>query len=252
MTDLSETLVDARQLLNQKFYYQSLRKVDNALNDDPDAAPLWELRGLIHRGLTNLSGALSSIETAMTLAPLSSEGSCLLAECYVALDKPDLAYQVADNLWKKKGLDNSSRLSLAAIFNQLGFVNRAVLLCRKAICHDPAESQAYYDLSVFLGRGGHPLHIVESVARRAIDLDPENVYFRVGLAATLHRAHRSRRAYELIQSFGQSEIRQIRCGCCLKQIIEIFEQTGDFENVQTCEEQLNHLNGIDHNRKEND
>lgn len=241
MTALLDSLSNARQLLGQKFYYQSLKVIERALKKFPEESALWELRGLAYRELGNLREALKSIEMATLFAPLSPPGSCLMAECYVAIEKPDLAFQIADNLWMQDGLENPVRFSLAAIFDRIGYTQRSIRICRKAICHDPSDAQGYYDLSFYLGRGGHPIHIVESVARRAIDLDPENVHYRIGLAALLFRASRLRRAHELIRHFSESDIRQIRCACCLRKIIEIYEISGDYDQVQACERHADRL-----------
>ena len=89
-----------------------------------------------------------------------------------------------------------------------------------------------------MGRLGFPFSKVERVIQQAIDLEPDNVVFRVSLAAGLLKLGREPHAYALVRRFGEKELRQICCSNCLENLRALYEQADDWQCVSLCNEQI--------------
>ncbi len=81
------------------------------------------------------------------------------------------------------------------------------------------SAQAYYDMGYYAARCGIPAEYTESLARRAIALDPDNVGYRIGLVSHLLRLDRSADAYSVVSRLATPQIESIGCPSCLQRMI---------------------------------
>lgn len=221
----------AYKLYRVKKYNLALKAIQQGLKRSSDEGRLRQLQGLIYYKQGDVDAAIYAFESASLLIPLSASASTVLAECYLAINKPDLAYVIADFLKENETLKPEERLLLAEICDRTGHCNEALQICRNLVQDEQDHPQAFYNLSYYLGRTGHPLNLIEATARKAISLDPDNVNYRVGLASLLIRTNNTNRAYSLIRHFDRNDFQQVSCHCCLLRMVELFEDFEDHERA---------------------
>lgn len=200
----------------------------------------WELAGLIHYAGGNFPQAVSSLETASTLVPLKATGRACLAHAYRRIGKPDLAREVLMLCVGDSSASVSVLLQVARELDDLDRPELAMHACRAALKRDDRSAQAHYDLSVYARRCGHPAEMSEVLARIAIDLDPDDATFRLGLAGFLFEGGRRDEALDLVKTFSNEEIRATCCTCCLERLAAIYESGNDYRRANVCRVQLIH------------
>jgi len=213
---------------------EAIHLAQQALQESPDEGRLWELRGLIHRDRSETAAAVDALERASLLVPLQTFSRIALAEGYGKLGRRELARDLYLECLKPPEPEVESLLHIGAGLEACGFPGLAMKACRLAQRSDPQHPQPYYDMGYYAARCGYPMHVVESLARRAISFDPENVHYRVGLASLLLRQDRLDDALNVIGAMTDRQIHAIRCRCCLERITELFEQTGDRSRAEQC------------------
>lgn len=208
------------------------------LRQHSDNGRAWEWLGLIHAGRERFRLAVSALERASLLVPLRSAARVCLGLGYGKVGRATLSRDLLTALIDDPALDVPLLLQVAAGLDALGESPLACAACRAAIARDPLVGQPYYDLGYYSARSGSPPHIVESLARRAISLDPQNTCYRVGLASLLLRQNRGPEAYDLVRHFTPEQITLVECRCCLGRIIDLYEQARDYRRIVMCREQL--------------
>lgn len=214
------------------------RLAEQRLRLSPHDGRVHEEIGLAFHEIDKLAKAQELFELAQLMVPLQPETEVALAECYIGCDKPDLAIGLLENVGQREQVATRTLLRAAARMNELGNCREAWLTCRRAVRQSPDEGQAWFDLSVYMGRVGFPFSQIERVVQRAIDLESDNVVFRISLAVALARRGRENHAYAVIRRFGASELEQICCSSCLESLRTLFEQANDWRGVCLCNEQL--------------
>lgn len=178
------------------------------------------------------------LEMAQLLIPLSAAAELTLARCYVASQEADLAFGLLEHVSQSESTDSPTLLQTASLFRKIGRFREAWLACREAVRRSPDDAQAWFDLSICMGRVGFPFSKIELVVQKAIDLEPGNVVFRISLAVALSKLGREQHAYAVVQRFGLKELEQIDCSGCLENLRALFEQADDWRGVCLCNEQL--------------
>lgn len=234
-----------RDNLNRSSIRPCIQNIDTAAqvadylikSDSNDGHTLRRV-GLALHTAGDLPRCQTLLEMAQLLVPLNVSAELALAECYVATKDADLAVGLLENVARSESADTPTLLRAASLFKELGSFRNAWLACREAVRKSPDDAQAWFDLSVSMGRVGFPFSKIELVAQKAIDLEPDNVVFRVSLAAALSRLGREPHAYALVQRFGEKELRQICCSSCLECLRSLYKLVGDWRGVCLCNEQL--------------
>jgi len=204
----------------------------------PDDGRVWELAGLMQYAAGEFAKSVAAIERASLHIPLRPAARVCLGHGYGKLGKNELSRDLLVNLIRDESLSVPLLLQVAAGLDAIGHPTIALQACRRAAERDPQQAQAYYDMGYYAARCGYRPQYTESLARKAIALDPENVCFRVGLAAHLIRQERTQDAYEIVRSLTNEQIEAITCSCCLKRIVAVYEAAGDYRRVVLCRQQL--------------
>ncbi len=234
MTSQLAGLEEALGLFRAQRYAAARRLVDQILEQQPEQGRAWELRGLLWWATGERDLAESSLETAMTLVPLCPAAAVALGDCYAAVQRSELAVGLYEQASRHPEASVATLLAAAAGLDGLNQPHRSVRICRLAITRDTEFAQSYYDLGYYLGRTGAPPHIVEAAARKAIELAPGRLNYRVGLAGFLAQRGRARDAYTLVGRLLPSEIELANCPCCLERLASVFESAGDYERSAVC------------------
>lgn len=216
----------------------ALEAAERVLQANPHHGRAWEIKGLIHAAAGQLHEALHALESASTYVPLQASARCALAECYLQLGKTELTAVLLRDLLSDEPLCPEFMLRIARGLDRICQSELALDVCRRAAALDPNSAQAHYDMSYYLGRCGRSLQLIESVARRAINLAPDCVKYRIGLAALLSRAGRTQDAYRLVERLNSEQLQSVTCRCCLERVREIYEEAGDWERALYCRQSL--------------
>lgn len=211
------------------------------LNDNPDEGSLWELQGLIQYSLRNFPEAVDALERATLLKPLTDSARICLGQAYGRIGLIELSTDLLKGLVSKESLTAGLLLQLASALDELNHPEFALQACRRATSQDPLNAQAYYDMGYYSGRCGCPPHVTESLARKAISLNPENIHYQVGLTSLLVRHNRTQEALIIVRHYSAEQIEQIHCRCCLTRILELFEFLGDDQRISLCRSRLSVL-----------
>lgn len=220
---------------------EARKRADAAIGADEDDGRAWEVRGLVLRDLNEPLDAADAIEHASLLVPICLEARIALAQCYGTLRRRTLARDLYLELVKSNDLSLALLLEVAAGLNAVDEPKLAMEVCRRAGWRDPEAAQVYYDMALYAARCGYRPSVVESLAWHAIDLEPENVHYRLGLASLLTRFARVTEAHRLVQSLSPQQIAALTCRGCLERMGALFEQAGDAERGAVCRKRWREL-----------
>jgi len=201
----------------------------------------WELLGLIEYAERNVAATVDALERASLLVPLRPAARLALANAYAEAGHEQLSRELLAERISDSDLCAPLLLQVAASLDLLGEPTQAIRACRAAQQADPDHAQTYYDMGYYAAHAGYPANVTESLARRAISLDPENACFRVGLATMLLSADRDREAYELVRQFSARQIEDITCTCCLRRVARLIACEGNEPLAEICRARLARL-----------
>lgn len=193
----------------------------------PDFGRAWEMLALVHWRLGERDEALHCFETASSLIPLRPEAVCALAECYASTGHLELAVFVFESLSSNTRASVETLLTAAAGADSLNKPCISLRLCRAALERDPDVARTYYELGYFLGRCGGPVSMVEAAGRKAVEMAPDQVMYRIGLASLLLKHRREGDAYEAVHDLTVGQLAEVNCVCCLLKLANLFEAMGD-------------------------
>jgi tetratricopeptide (TPR) repeat protein len=197
------------------------------VTESPDAGRAWEMLALVHWRLGERDEALHCFETASSLVPLRPEAACGLAECYASTGHLNLALFMFESLAVDSRATVETLLTAAAGADSLNKPCISLRLCRAAMERDPDVARTYYELGYFLGRCGGPVSMIEAAGRKAVEMAPDQVMYRIGLASLLLKHRREGDAYEVVHELSEEQLSEVTCVCCLVKLANLFETMGD-------------------------
>jgi tetratricopeptide (TPR) repeat protein len=213
-----------------------IRLARKSVARDGDHGRAWELLGLAEHKRGNWTRAVDCLERASLLVPLCSLASVCLARGYARLGRRDLSHDLLVELLSNDTLTLEALLAVAVGLDAVDQPGLAMDACRRAATLDPDAANPYYDMGYYAARCGYPASVSESLARRAISLDPACVRYRVGLASFLMRQSRRQDALELVKHFSAEEITTIACRSCVRRLGELYERFGDYQRMLNCQQ----------------
>ncbi|MFG0332027.1 MAG: tetratricopeptide repeat protein [Maioricimonas sp. JB049] len=211
------------------------------LQREQDDGRAWELLGLILFENGEIAASVSALETATLLAPLRTQGRICLAHGYGQLGHVELSRDLLVAMIPDPSLSAPHLLQVAGGLDAIGQHELAVQACRSALRREPESAQGHYDMGYYSARSGAPSHVVETLARQAVSLEPGNVRYRIGLASMLVQQERLSDGYACISRLSDDQIRRIACRCCLQRVVSLFEAAGDIRRARMCLTHLRHL-----------
>lgn len=219
----------------------ALKLAEAALEVNEYDGAIWQLCGLIHRDRNEFASCVDAIERASLLVPLDAIARVALAEAYGKIGSMGLARDLFVALFDDGTMTVDLLMQTAVGLDAIDQPRLAMKACQIAAERDPERSQPYYDMGYYAARCGYPVHVVESLARRAISLEPNRVNYRIGLASLLAKHERLDEAHAIVRSITPAQIETVRCQCCLERMAALFEQVSDFGRATECREQLMRL-----------
>ncbi len=198
----------------------------------------WELMGLVFRDLAKPKSAVNAFENASWLVPLHPLSQICLAECYGVVGKRVLARDLYLSQVESAMSCAELLLLIAAGLEGIDEPHLAMEVCRKASSIAPDSGQVVYDMCFYASRCGSQISVIETLAWRAVELEPQNVHFRVGLSSLLIRLERYSKAHWIVSSLSDQQIHEITCVCCLQRIKQLYVAAADVVRSQLCEQRL--------------
>lgn len=173
---------------------QALSLIRRELVLTSDDGGLWELLGVVMRDLNQPREAADAFERASLLHRIQPLSSIYLAECYALLKRVELACQLYLLQAELHAEHPELLLLIASGLDGIDKPYLALELCRRAASIDPLSGQAAYALFYYSTRCGCSFTLAKTLAWRAVELEPDNAQFRMGLASVLVRLGQSRQA----------------------------------------------------------
>lgn len=249
-----DEMVQLRELGRQAYeageFANARELVDECLQTSAEDGRCLELLGLIQYTTGAYTESVASLESASLRVPLRMAARVCLAHGYGRIGRNQLSGDLLADLVDTEDLPVPLLLQVAIGLDDLGRPDLAVQACRVACQRNPNYAQTWYDMGYYIGRaGGSEVH-VEGLARRAIEIEPYNTRYRVGLAGLLVKRARSDEAYELIQRLDKTAIESISCVCCLRRVVELYSRARDYRRVVIARTHLVLIEGrsdVNHN-----
>jgi len=234
---VTDSYSQAEYWLASGHFDQAAEAAERRIAVDSEDGRAWEIRGLAAAWRREPQLARQSLETAMSLVPLRPAAAIALADLYHDIDR-QLAQRLYLQAVMHPRVDSSLKLVAASGLDRLDWPHLSIRICRQVIQQDADSAQACFDLSYYLGRTGAPDKMVESLARRAIELAPDRCQFRIGLAGFLAQRKRPQDAFALVRHLSSSELEMVTCQCCLHRLQLVFEAVDDAERAAWCRSRL--------------
>ncbi|MEL6104928.1 MAG: tetratricopeptide repeat protein [Planctomycetota bacterium] len=183
-----------------------------------------QLYGIVLHDRGEIEQAAATIEKAEQMSPLNAVTRIALASAYASLGRVGQARDLYLRMAIKRDLPSRLMLEIAAGLEAVGAPQSAVQVCQWVIDAEPSNPQAHYDMGFYSARAGQPLYLSEAMTHRAIQLDPKNISFRVGLASLLIQLDREDEAIAALNEIGSEELRHVTCEDTLHRIASVLER----------------------------
>jgi len=234
-------LQEARAAYEAGDLRHAIRIIQHRLSENPEEGRAWELCGLIHYAAGHFLESLAALEQATTRVPLRPSGRVCIAHAYARIGRSELARDLLVHLIKDNSVTPPLLLQVASGLNELNRPELAVAACREAIRRNSDFAQAYYEMGIYARRCRSSDEMVESLARKAIELAPEEAGYRIGLASLLQSQGRSRDAWKLVRYIAHDDLISLRCTCSLEQLASLFDAMQDSARAMLCRRRLEEI-----------
>lgn len=205
------------------------------LRQFPHDGRVWELSGLIFRELTSYKLAQGALETANTLIPLSDQAQLALVDCYLHVEKKELASGMLQFLSEKSGVPQKLQTEIELRLQNLSISENDSHYNDKSENHGPSlTAEHHYNLAHSMGSLGYPPENVEQEILRAIELAPDCLEYRIGMAGFLSQVHRAEEGYQYVAKLSMLDISQLQCECCLERLVKVYHAGGDHSRLIAC------------------
>ena len=208
------------------------------LRANPDHGRLWELHGLALAELGDRDAALRSLERSSVYIPLAPIGQIVLAECYEAADKPELAHTILTFLAEPDRCPPVLLSRVASGLGKLGAYRDALEVCENLANLRPTYHPAWFGIAFYRRKLGRPAAEIVSPIFTAHQLAPEAMTYRLNLAAVCGDLGWDRPAYEALRGVP-AEV--VLCPRLVSQFIGIFARSGDRSAVAEYETWLGRM-----------
>jgi hypothetical protein len=193
-----------------------------------------QLLGLTLHDLGRAADAADVIERVSLESPVSDEVRIALASSYAQLGRTHLAREIFLQLALSRRLPIPLMLKVAAGLEAIDAPQLAMQVCEWITEADDSVAQAYYDMGYYSARSGHPLYLTEALTRRALQLDPGNLHYKVGLISLLVQLDRDVEALAVFDSIAEIKFPEIHCVTCLERIAGMLLRCGQPKMAERC------------------
>ena len=177
---------------------------------------------------------IATLELASLEAPIDEESRILLAIAYGIVGRRILSRDLLMAAARSGRLGEAELLRVASALESIDEPQRALHVCRAAGRLAPDSAAVSYQMGFYAARCGEPLGTCEALIRRAVELEPKNVQYRVGLASLLLQLGRDVEAFVAVDPVIPSRLDDVSCECCLKKLANLFFDFDDVARAKLC------------------
>ncbi|QEF98276.1 Anaphase-promoting complex, cyclosome, subunit 3 [Stieleria maiorica] len=199
------------------------------------------LMGLACLALNETPDGIAALEEASLLRPLDAAARIELAIGYGASGHPDLSCDLLMSEATGGRANASEMLRIAVGLEAVDEPRLAMEACRRAGAANPDSAEVHYQMGWYARRCGHSDSVVEALLRHAINLEPLNIHYRIGLASLLITLGRKSEAVLLLDLLIPESLDAVACQCCLKRIANLYFDFNDFDRASRCAQRLREI-----------
>jgi len=231
----------ARLEYQARRYRYAVQFAQYALARDPDDIEALQILGLASLQFCDFAAGIAALEHLALLRPLTDECRIELAIAYGSLGKKQLSRDLLMMLATSPKTNSTQLLRIATGLEAVDQPRLAMEACRQAGKKQPDSADVHYRMGYYVQICGHPPHLSEALIRHAIDLDPRNLHYRIGLASLLIRLGRKSEAFSVIDHVIPDRLWEVACQCCLKRIANLLFDCDDLRRAKLCTDRLKSL-----------
>ena len=199
---------------------------EQAISQYRNDGRLLEMAGLVYYELSQVQLAISRLEAATTLKPLSTIAQIRLAECYWSVGLQESALSIGLFL-EQRFLEDKINLSVAtplvhclADLNQFDAASR---VCLRIYEQDNLNGHACYGVAWYRALSGQDLGESIGWLEKAVVLAPENARYRITLGHAYADDRDIPAAVHTFLGFTPALIAAVKCCHCLMEMIDYLE-----------------------------
>lgn len=205
---------------------------------EPDQFEASRIYGLACLRSGRWDEGIDMLERVSLCQPLDHESRIELAIAYGSIGRKQLSRDLLMAVATSGQLDASGLLCVAAGLEAIDEPRLAMEACRQAGQMAPDQADVHYLMGRYASACGHPPRVAEALIRHAIDLEPDQLHYRIGLASLLIRLGRKCEAITVIDRFIPARLDEVTCHCCLIRIANLFFDCDDLERAKLCSARL--------------
>ena len=223
-------------------FNRAIQFAQYALARDEEDAQAWRCLGRALTKTCQWAGAMDAFENASLLQPLDNQDRISLAIAYGAMSHRSLSRDLLMSIANSEVVEVSELLQVANGLEAIDEPRLAMEACRQAGKRAPDLPEVHYQMGHYAQQCGHPVSVCEALLCHAIDLEPCNIHYRIGLASLLMRLARKREAITVIKPLLPAKLDEVTCLCCLKRIANLFFDNDDLHLASLCAQRITRLN----------
>jgi tetratricopeptide (TPR) repeat protein len=199
-----------------------------ALADHPADAGLWEVLGLSLHAMGDVTLAAEALEMATVLRPLSTSAQVALADCYLALDRDEVARSMYQHLAADPDAIPAEHLAaVVAGLTRVGELRAALEVAREHAKRLPRSDDAAFTVVECMEAAECPLVDRLAAARQAYRLAPHRARNRLALAWLHCRSGNLMDAYRLMAATDAERLIAECPRARLQWLVALFTSIGD-------------------------
>ncbi len=218
---------------------KALRLISEATTRFPNSGRLFDLEGIILEKLERIRAAISSLEKATILSPLTPLGQIVLSSCYLKIGKPALAKTILEFMADS---DTTPVDMLKFVAEQLGSIKEyhlALQVCRRSAMENPNSAESFYGVAYYMERLCYPNRLIANVLKHILSIEPGRFLVRLSLMNLHFEAGDVQSAFDIVaDEITELNLRKICCVGCMKKLIQVLNHAGALHLASMCVDRL--------------
>lgn len=224
MKVLELIIKSAQEQLSMGDWREALDTAQVGLRFDSENGVLHQIAGVAAYHQEEFGAALFHLETASALLPLGIEPQLLLADLYLRFGQTRAARAILTFLAEPDRCPTPLLPELAKSLGRAGEYHAALEVCERLTKLRPTFHPAWFGVAYYMGQLGRNVKELELPLRRAYQLAPKALPYRLNLAAVLADTGQVTEAYQLIAPVTPDDI---ECACQCRRFARVCALVGD-------------------------
>ncbi len=238
---MNKAYADLIQLLSQGKYNETLEAIgQKRYSPKIPVGRVWEMCGLAHYGLEEITAAIRALEHANTLVPLSLVAQLSLASAYLHEKYPLTAEAIYLHLQSQPATYESKTIctGVAEGLTRLDLHSDAVTVCQRSLLRYPQSHRLNFLCGINTRHDGAPAHVSKDYFRRALAQLPESIHYAIEYAKECLNVDEIQEAEEALEGINPPEL---QCVAALQRLKLVYEQMNNGEMEELCDCRLREL-----------